>query len=71
MLENPLPSVRGGGKGDAAPPFQVLLMLVVVFFLPFLDKASLFCGISLNADPPGKHLHRDTFSYLNEQSARL
>lgn len=23
------------------------------------------------SDPPSKHLHRDTLSYLNEQSARL
>lgn len=44
---------------------------------PFLrHKADLLCEVhravrSLGADPPGKHLQRDTFSYLNEQSARL
>lgn len=58
--------------------FRSSLSFSLCFALfPFLrHKADLLCEVhravrSLGADPPGKHLQRDTFSYLNEQSARL
>lgn len=71
MLENPLRRFEREVQSHYTVS-GVLSRLVVIFF-PFLrrSKPVLRHIATAHLIPPGKHLHRNTFSYLNEQSATL